>query len=311
MQLGINLVNRGPLARPDFMVQFAQRADALGYNSLTISDHIVIPKAMPTNYPYHPEGQFSWQSARDYYEPLATLGFLAGQTRRIRLGPSVLILSYRNPVATAKTLATLDALSGGRLFLGVGTGWWQDEYTALGIPDHFATRGDRTDEYLRICKHLWSAENPEFRGKFHQFSGIEFSPKPAQPGGLPIWVGGHTTRALRRAVEFGDAWHPIGLRPPAGLLPEELGRKRAELHALAEKAGRDPASIAIHFRCPLSFSGTKRAPMVGSTEQILMDLNAYREQGVSHITLDLVRESFSELLELLEQVAQEVMPRLA
>jgi len=311
MQFGVNLVNRGPLARPDDMVRYAQRAEALGFQTLTISDHIVIPKAMPANYPYHPEGKFSWQGARDYFEPLTTMAFLAGQTRRIRLGPSVLIISYRNPVATAKMLATLDALSGGRIFLGVGTGWWADEYKALGIPDHFANRGERTDEYLRIYKELWTADEPRFNGKFHHFGDLEFSPKPQQKGGLPIWIGGHTNRALRRTVEFGAAWHPIGLRPPAGLDPAELGRKRGELHALAEKARRDPAGIAIHFRCPLSFSATQRAPMVGTAAQLLDDLNAYREQGVSHITLDLPRDSFTEMLELLEQVAQELLPKLA
>ena len=104
MKFGVNLINRGPMATPENMTRFAQRAEALGFDSLTISDHIVIPKAMPDNYPYHPQGEFSWESARDYYEPLSSLAFLAGQTERIRLGTSVLIISYRNPVTTAKML---------------------------------------------------------------------------------------------------------------------------------------------------------------------------------------------------------------
>ena len=112
MKFGLSLINRGALARPETMTRFVQRAEALGFDWVSISDHIVIPKAMPDNYPYHPDGQFAWQSARDYYEPLATLMFLAGRTTRLRLGTSVLIIPYRNPVIVAKMVATIDALSG-------------------------------------------------------------------------------------------------------------------------------------------------------------------------------------------------------
>jgi probable F420-dependent oxidoreductase len=311
MKFGLSLSNRGPQARPDAMMRFAQRAEALGYDSLAVSDHIVIPKAMPHNYPYHPNGAFSWQAARDFYEPLTTLMFLAGRTNRLRLGVSVLIVSYRNPVTTAKMLATLDALSEGRMFLGVGTGWWEDEYKALGIGDHFAERGARTDEYLRIYKVLWTEPNPEFKGRFHSFGNLEFSPKPCQPGGPPIWVGGHTTRALRRAAEFGDIWHPIGLRPPAGLEPKELGAKRRELHALAEKAGRDPAKIGIAFRCPLHLHASQRGPMAGTPQQVIDDIGAYQREGVSHFTFDIFGDSPQATLDAIQHAAEDVMPAFA
>lgn len=311
MKFGLSLTHRGPQARPEVMTRFAQRAEALGYDSLSVSDHIVIPKAMPHNYPYHPDGQFSWQAARGLHEPLTTLMFLAGRTIRLRLGVSVLILSYRNPVTTAKMLATIDALSEGRMFLGVGTGWWEDEYKALGIPERFAERGARTDEYLRIYKVLWTEPNPEFNGRFYRFGNLDFSPKPYQPGGLPIWVGGHTSRALRRTAEFGDMWHPIGLRPPAGLAPKELGAKRRELHALAEQAGRDPAKIGIAFRCPLHLHPSQRGPMAGTPQQIIDDIGAYRREGVSHITFDIVRDAPQAVLDEMQQVAEEVMPAFA
>ena len=311
MKFGLSLIHRGPQARPEVMTRFAQRAEALGYDSLSVSDHIVIPKAMPHNYPYHPEGQFSWQAARDLHEPLTTLMFLAGRTNRLRLGVSVLILSYRNPVATAKMLATMDALSEGRMFLGVGTGWWEDEYKALGISEHFAERGARTDEYLRIYKLLWTEANPEFNGRFYRFGNLDFSPKPYRSGGLPIWVGGHTSRALRRTAEFGDMWHPIGLRPPAGLAPRELGAKRRELHALAEQAGRDPAAIGIAFRCPLMLHPSQRGPMAGTPQQIVDDIGAYQREGVSHITFDIVRDTSQAALDEMQQIAEEVMPAFA
>jgi probable F420-dependent oxidoreductase len=309
MKFGLSLISRGPLARPELMTRFVQRAEALGFDAVTISDHIVIPKAMPDNYPYHPEGKFSWQSARDYYEPLATLAYLAGQTQRLRLGTSVLIIPYRNPIIVAKLVASIDALSGGRVFLGVGTGWWQDEFAALGIPERFAERGPRTDEYIRIFRNLWNEENPEFAGQFYRYGNLEFSPKPAQPGGVPIWIGGHTRRALRRVAELGDAWHPIGLRPPAGLTPEELGKRRGELHALCEAAGRDPARLPIAFRCPLVFSTRERAPMQGTPAQILDDIATYAAQGVSHITFDLPLADAGALMDAVERVGAEILPK--
>ncbi len=311
MKIGVNLINRGTLATPEYMVPYVLKAEALGFDSVTISDHIVIPKKMPNNYPYHPEGQFGWEAARNYYEPLSSLMFLAGKTRTIRLGISVLIISYRNPITTAKMLSTIDALSGGRIFVGVGTGWWEDEYKALGIGSHFSERGARTDEYIRIYRNLWCEENPEFNGQFHQYGNLEFSPKPAQKAGIPIWIGGHSKRALRRAAELGDAWHPIGLRSPAGLTPHELSESKEQLYSFAEKADRDPQSIQIAFRAPVVFSDTERAPLTGNSEQIIEDINAYGASGVDHITFDFMVTEFDRLMENLERLGKEVLPQLS
>ncbi len=311
MKFGVNLVNRGEMATMQNLTRFAQRAEALGLDSLTISDHIVIPKKTPSNYPYHPEGKFEWEAAQNYYEPLTSLFFLAGKTERIRLGVSVLIVSYRNPVITAKLLATADVLSGGRMFLGIGTGWWEDEYKALGIGGHFSDRGARTDEYVRIYKELWNEENPAYEGKFFSFSDVEFSPKPLQPGGPPIWVGGHTRRALRRTVELGDAWHPIGLRPPANLDPAELGGKVATLHELAEGAGRDPATIGVAFRAPVGIKAQQGQPLIGSAAQVTDDIHSYLSKGVTHLTMDMTGASFEENLDQLEQIAAQVLPNFA
>ncbi len=309
MKFGVSLINRGEMATPENMIRFVKRAEQLGFDTVTISDHIVIPKAMPANYPYHPEGEFSWETARDYYEPLATLMFLAGATTSIRLGTSVLIIPYRNPVVVAKMIATTDALSGGRTFLGVGTGWWEDEFRALGLPNHFWERGARTDEYIRIFRNLWSEENPAFSGDFYSYGDLEFSPKPAQAGGVPIWIGGHTGRALRRAAELGDAWHPIGLRPPASLTPEELGAKRGQLHELCEKLSRDPAEILIAFRCPLVASPSAKGPMAGDYGKIREDIQAYQAQGVGHITFDFPVSNISELMDALEGAGENLLPK--
>jgi len=308
MKLGINMINRGPMATPENLVRFARLADEIGFDSLTLSDHIVIPKAMPDNYPYHPEGEFDWRAARDYFEPLATLMFLAGCTNRIRLGTSVLIISYRNPITTAKMLATIDVLSGGRMFCGVGAGWWENEYKALGIPGHFQERGARTDEYLRIFKTLWTEENPAFQGEFFQFSDFEFSPRPVQAGGVPIWVGGHTKRAMRRAVELGDAWHPIGLRPPANLDPAELTQHIETLHKMCEKAGRDPATLQVCFRAQVTLTDKESRPLVGSKTQVLDDLHGYQSLGVDHLTMDLVGETADDLADQIQQYGEELLP---
>ena len=309
MKFGISLFNRGPLARPAHLTAQARRAEALGFDTIAISDHIVIPKVKTGNYPYHPEGEFPLEMSYDYFEPLATLMYILGATSSIKLGTSVLVVPYRNPILVAKMIASVDALSGGRVFLGVGTGWWRDEFEALGIGDHFDDRGARTDEYIRIMRNLWSEETPSFEGRFHQYANLEFSPKPVQAGGIPIWVGGHTGRALRRAVELGDAWHPIGLRPPVDLSPAELGRARERLHAICEEKGRDPATLPIVLRCALSFSETERSTMVGTPEQILEDIAAYGEQGVSRIIFDLPAPDGAAQMETLERLGTEVLPQ--
>ncbi|MCH8886487.1 MAG: TIGR03619 family F420-dependent LLM class oxidoreductase [SAR324 cluster bacterium] len=310
MKFGISLFNRGPLARPAHLTAQARRAEALGFDTIAISDHIVIPKVKTGNYPYHPEGEFPLEMSYDYFEPLATLMYILGATSSIKLGTSVLVVPYRNPILVAKMTASVDALSGGRIFLGVGTGWWREEFEALGIGDHFEDRGARTDEYIRIFRNLWSEENPQFNGKFYQYGNIEFSPKPAQKPGIPIWIGGHTKRALRRTAELGDVWHPIGLRPPAGLDPGELARKRDELFAMTEKAGRDPASIQIAFRAPLVFSDKERNPLVGSADQIVEDIKTYEAHGVDHLTCDFMVTSFDQAMDNLERVGKEILPQV-
>ena len=311
MKFGISLISRGPLATPENLVGITRQAESCGFNSVTISDHIVVPQETTHNYPYHPQGNFPVADAHDYYEPLAAMSFLAGATERIRIGTSVLIVSYRNPIVTAKVCATADAMSGGRLFLGVGTGWWEAEYRALGIPGHFAERGPRTDEYMRIFRNLWTEERPEFAGEFSQYANIDFSPKPAQAGGIPLIVGGHTGRALRRTAELGDGWHPIGLRAPAGLEPAELKAKRDELDRMCEAQGRDPGDVPTIFRCPIRPGGERAGLMTGETGRILEDIEAYRAAGVQEIVWDVVYPTVAEMHDVIDRIAEEIVPAAA
>src|SRR2546427_791385 len=192
----------------------ATQADTLRYDSIFVTDHVVLPASMARSvYPYSTTGQLAGGAAQDYLEPLATLGYLAHATKRVRLGTSVLVVPYRNPLVAAKTLATIDQLSGGRVILGAGVGWLREEFEALATPA-FENRGAVTDEYLKLMRATWTADPVTFEGKHYRVRNVHALPKPAQRGGIPIWIGGHTHAPLHRARTPGDPWHPSRPRPP-------------------------------------------------------------------------------------------------
>ncbi|MCS6926082.1 MAG: TIGR03619 family F420-dependent LLM class oxidoreductase, partial [Candidatus Binatia bacterium] len=207
MKFGMFLPSFGPLASGpaavDTLLTIAQKAEDLGFDSLWVPDHIVIPTTIKSRYPYNDTGRFPISAATSFLEPLSVLGFLAGVTKRVRLGTWVLVLPHRNPIVTAKMLATLDVLSRGRMMLGAGIGWMEEEITLLGAPFH--KRGALSDEYLRAMQELWTNPDPQFEGQFVRFRGIKCEPKPVQHP-FPIWIGGHSARAMRRVVEFGQGW---------------------------------------------------------------------------------------------------------
>ena len=242
---GCSLPSRGAMASPDNLRDLAQRAEDLSFDHVWVSDHIIIPHEVSSFYPYAADGVAPFQRDNTYFEPLAALNFLAGCTTRVKLGTHVLILPYRNPVLTAKILATLDVLSGGRLILGAGVGWMEEEFQAMGL-DTYAQRGEVTDEYIQIFKELWTSDDPEFHGKHYDISGAGFLPKPVQQPHPPIWIGGHTNPAIRRAATLGDGWMPIGLRPPAGLEPEEMAEKVARLRRIsARRSSRGRGGLGV------------------------------------------------------------------
>jgi probable F420-dependent oxidoreductase len=240
MKFGTILPSIGPLASGpgalDALLTVAQKAEALGFDSLWVGDHIVIPTTIRSRYPYNDTGEFPLPPDLPILEPLTVLGYLAGVTQRVRLGPSVLVLPHRNPIVTAKMFATLDVLSRGRVIAGVGIGWMEEEISLLGAP--FKRRGALSDEYLRVMRELWTNPNPQFAGEFCRFSGIKCEPKPVQ-NPLPIWIGGHSARAMRRIVEFGDGW----LAGPKSVAGFQEGVEM--LKAAAARAGRDLKSIEI------------------------------------------------------------------
>ena len=297
------------MASPQALRSLAQRAEDLSYDSVWVSDHVVLPRKVDSFYPYAADGVPTFLPDESYYEPLAALNFLAGCTQRVRLGTHVLILPYRNPVLTAKILATLDVLSGGRVILGVGVGWMEEEFKALGL-DTYHERGAVTDEYIQLYKELWTKDEPVFNGKYYQISGSGFQPKPVQKPHPPIWIGGHTGPAIRRAAKYGDGWMPIGLRPPAILEPEELAEKIARLRTLTVEAGRPEDAVDVTFSTDVIFdksAGPSRRMVTGAPEQIAADLRQYQDLGVKNFILTFPAQEASELQESMEHFSRDVM----
>jgi probable F420-dependent oxidoreductase len=318
MEFGFSLPGRGPLANPDVVLRIASRAEALRFSSLFVTDHIVLPASTEGSvYPYSASGQFPGGSRQDYFEPLVMLAWLAHATQRVRLGTSVLVVPYRNPLTAAKMLATIDVLSKGRVILGAGVGWLKEEFEAVGAPP-FAERGRVTDEYLRLMRTAWTSDPVSFTGRYYRVRDVHALPKPAQRNGIPIWVGGHTDAALRRAATLGDGWHPIGLRPPAMLHPDEYATKVKQLHTYAQQAGRNPRTITLSFRAPMEVRSPRdktpagdRPLFQGTAAEVANDVRRYQGLGVSHFVFDPVRPDLKATLTNMERFAHDVRPKVA
>src|SRR4029453_9045232 len=219
MRYGFYLPPRGGCATGEALETIVQRGEALGFHSVMIADHVVFPTAIASKYPYTGSGAFPGGGARP--GQLALMAFVAGRTRTLRLVTRVMILPYRNPVLTAKMLATIDVLSRGRVTVGVGVGWLREEFEALDAPD-FTRRGAVSNEYIQILKTLWTQEPATFAGEFYQFQALHCLPHPVQKPHPPIWIGDHSPAALRRAARYGDGWLPLGANPAVPLRPHEL-----------------------------------------------------------------------------------------
>jgi probable F420-dependent oxidoreductase len=275
--------------------RLALKAEDLGLDGVFVPDHVLAKPA--TTQHYGP----SWP------DPFSLLAFLAGRTRRIQLGASVVVLPYRNPLVTAKAAATVDQVSGGRFVFGVGVGWDEAEFQDLGLV--FRQRGAIGDEYVKIIKAAWASDVPSFSGKYLSFSGATFAPRPVQTPHPPIWVGGTpgalSTPAMRRAAELGDAWHPLGL----GF--DDLERGIAKIRELAAKAGRGGA-VGFAPRNMLAVTdrakGAGRAAFEGSPDEIGADIRRAQGLGCHYLTFDLPRGDVAAMVRAMERLAGEVKP---
>lgn len=313
LAIGCTLPAQSVALEPAALASLAQAAEDLGYDSLWLPDHVVIPERIASSYPYSPDGRFPTPATQPYLEPLAGLGYLAGVTRRIRLGTHVLILPYRHPLLTAKMVATLDNVSGGRFDLGIGVGWMREEFEALGLEERvFIRRGAATDEQLRILKTIWTEDVASFEGEFYRFDRLGALPHPLQQPYPPIWVGGHSQAALRRTARFGDGWLPIGGRPPADLPPDAVAAGWATIRAEAERLGRDATQLRLCFSTNVTFGppDDPRRPFTGSPEQIADDFEGYRQVGVDSFVVGFGARPLADYEQRLRRFAEEVRPAL-
>ena len=243
MQLGFNLPISGPTSSARVFTHLAQEGEAMGYDYLTLTDHVALPDMSVPGYPYSESGEFMSNAPTTRHEQLTATAFIAAKTSRIRLVLAVMVVPHRPAVLAAKMLTTIDVLSEGRLVIGIGAGWLQAEFDAV-VTTPFAERGAVTDEYLQAFQALWTDEHAKFDGKYSRFSNLVFQPRPVQQPYPPIWVGGESGPSLRRAARFGNAWYPIGSNKNA--LLDTLPRMAAEiarLRKLTAEAGRNPASV--------------------------------------------------------------------
>ena len=303
MKFGCHLPMFGPIGTRDNVLTFARRMEALGYDSLWASDHVALPYDIASRYPYNPSGSFPLAADVAFLEPMTTLALVAGVTERVRLGTTILVLPHRNPVLAAKTAATLDHLSGGRVVLGVGVGWMREEIELLG--GDYVHRGPWSDEAIAVMRACWRDARTAHHGRFFHLDEIGVFPKPAR-GDIPIWIGGHTPRALRRVAELGDGWHAAFITPEA--LRDDLARLRQE----CVRAKRPFERVTISVRAGLSLRdaplGPERKPLQGSRDQVIADLAAYRDLGVDTMLLEARYRDLPDMLGIFEAFAREIRP---
>lgn len=243
MRMGLHALGIGSGARRDVIDAVASAAEGHGFATLWSGEHVVMVDEASSRYPYSPDGQIAVPSDADWNDPMIGLGFVAAATTTIGIATGVLLLPEHNPVVVAKQAATLDALSGGRLTLGVGVGWSRDEFEALGVP--FARRAARTAEYVAAMRALWSEDAASFDGEFVRFAAIRSNPKPPRGRRIPVVLGGNADAALRRVAAWGDGWYGFGLDGVA-----QVAERLAYLAAACREVGRDPSEL----RCAVALS---------------------------------------------------------
>lgn len=298
MKFGVTIPNNWGIEDVQQVLAMGPLAEELGFDSVWVMDHLFNNGYIRARLDDKP-----------YYHPLATLSYLAATTRRVILGTSVLVLPYHHPVELAKYTATLDQMSGGRVTLGVGVGAMTEEFAALGIP--MRQRGALTNECIAILKELWTNPDPNYHSARWRFSDLKFSPKPVQKPHIPLWIGGSSPGAMKRAATMGDGWHP------SGLSPEEFRIGRDAVCKLASAAGRNPDSLTMSVRVeveaqggPSSQRAQHRSRLPGDdVDRMIAGVSAYQSAGVQHIVLALNTGDVARSRALMEAIAGKVIPR--
>jgi probable F420-dependent oxidoreductase len=288
MKFGVAFANIGPFVDPDEAVGLAQVAEAAGFESIWTVDHVVVPAGYQSKYPYDPSGKLPSGEATVFPDPLIWLAYVAARTSTLRLGTGILIVPQRNPLVLAKELATLDHLSGGRMILGAGIGWLEEEFDALGVP--FAGRGRRTEEAIAAMRALWSQESASYQSSTTSFRDCFLRPQP--PGGaIPVHVGGHSKAAAERAGRIGDGFFPFGVTRDEIISLTEVMRRSAD------EAGRDPAWIEVTVQS-----------ITTTAEEALAEVTALERLGATRVIVPAAMFK-QDLVESLKRYGVDVIGR--
>jgi probable F420-dependent oxidoreductase len=287
MQFGIHLLGLGRRASVEDFMSAAKAAEDLGYHSVWINDHVVIPAHFSSPYPYSADGRPSFTPDDSFYDPFVLLAAVAAQTKTIKLGTSVAVIPHRPPIVAAKAVATLDVISGGRFIFGLGVGWFAEELEVLGVS--FKDRAKISRTYLDTMKSLWTETRPQLTNASGQSVEVGFAPKPVQKPHPPLWFGGESRPALKRVVQQGDGWFP------AFVSPEDFAVKAEELKRLCAEHGRDFSSLTICVWSPNRAHCTLEA------------IRAYRQHGASIMLAPVENPNPNEFIVQLKQFCDEVM----
>jgi probable F420-dependent oxidoreductase len=286
MEYGLMLPGSGPVATSEALLSVATLAESLGFDSLWVTDHIAIPGRSTSAYPYSVDHKPPWPSTIAYLDAFTVLGWVGAVTSRVRLGTSVIVLPMRPPLIVAKTVGTLDYLTGGRMILGVGAGWLKEEFDLLGQP--FAGRGRRMKEAIGVLRACWASDPVAFDGDFFRLAAFGMDPKPPQGARLPVLGGGEGDVALRRVAEVCDGWHPLNLTP------DQYGERLPALERYVARAGRSMDDLLLTARPGRNVSWTPAL------------VSQYAALGVRHLVADVDyrRQTLPEALASIAQLAR-------
>lgn len=281
MRVGTFLPHMGPAASPEALVRTAQHAESLGYDSLWVAERLLYPLKPRNPYPGMPEGSLLPEYYRYVFQPLETLTWVAAHTKRIRVGTGVLNMPYHNPAVLARRLATLDVLSGGRLNVGLGQAWSEDELEAAGASA--SGRAERADEFVAVLRAMWGPDPVEHHGRHFRVAKSIITPKPVQQPAPPIYMAGYVPGALDRVARLADGWLPAGIPLPGVEAMIGMVRQRAET------AGRDPSSVALVMMGFVALAGAPlgdgRTDFTGTLDEVRRDVEQARAIGVDELIL--------------------------
>jgi probable F420-dependent oxidoreductase len=301
-----NFGNFGEDPGIDGCLAVAEEAELLGYDSVWVHDHVIMPSGVTSTYLYNDSGTSPFVTEQFIYDPLALMAAIGARTTRISIGTSVLVVPYRNPLLLAKMLSTIDRISHGRVILGIGVGWMAEEFEALGIADYYAHRGSVTDEFMAVCIDLWTQNgSSSFDGKWVKYDNVGANPLPVQKPHIPIWVGGKTEPAARRVARYGSGYHTVGSTPVE--VAEEVAAVKAEM----ERAGRNADELVVSMLWAF-------LPGLGK-EELIDTLGEYERAGLHHVigvpslrqsgpTISSTHDLLQATLEDLRLLASEVFP---